>query len=328
MKIVFQFPGQSSRYPRMLENLANLSAASAALVEQASDLLRRDLARHYQQDAPDAYRTNRDIQIAVFLANHIFLSELERAGVCAVASLGLSLGEWNHLVHIGALTFEDALAAVDARGVAYDSGPPGALVAVFPIEELELESVVARARGAELLEIVSYNSPRQFVLGGESSAIARAARILEDERSLAVVRIEDHIAMHSTLFAGVAERFSATLDALPFATPRLSYWPNRLGRCEHNPSRVRFVELLATHVCRPVLWRTAIDHCLDVHSGATLVEVGPRSVLTNLLGRKWHPATPRFHTDAPTESARHLEEVIGALLAGNERESAVTGVRA
>lgn len=328
MKIVFQFPGQSSRYPRMLNTLASLSAASAAVVEQASDFLHSDLTRPNQKNACDEYRTNRDIQIAVFLANHIFMSELERAGVRAVASLGLSLGEWNHLVHIGALSFEVALAAVAARGVAYDSGPPGALVAVFPIEEPELESVVARACDGELLEIVGYNSPRQFVLGGETGAIARAARILDEEHALAVVRIEDHIAMHSTLFAGVAERFSATLDRLPFAMPRLTYLPNRLGRFEPDPSHARFVELLATHVCRPVLWRASIDHCLAAHSGATLVEVGPRTVLTNLLGRKWHPTTPRFHTDAPTEPARHLAEVIEALLVGSAPESAPTGARA
>ena len=47
--------------------------------------------------------TNRDVQIVVFLASQMYLAGLCAEGVDAVASMGLSLGEFSHLVHIGAL---------------------------------------------------------------------------------------------------------------------------------------------------------------------------------------------------------------------------------
>ncbi len=44
----------------------------------------------------------------MFVANHMMLSLLQAEGVDAELSLGLSLGEYNHLVHIGALELPEA----------------------------------------------------------------------------------------------------------------------------------------------------------------------------------------------------------------------------
>src|SRR5947209_4023010 len=100
------FPGQSSRYPEMIEKIVAADMGSAAVVARASQVLGRDLAAHYRAENPRIFATNRDVQIGVFLANHLHLGLLHRAGVDSAHSLGLSLGEYNHLVHIGALSFE------------------------------------------------------------------------------------------------------------------------------------------------------------------------------------------------------------------------------
>jgi len=97
------FPGQNSRYPSMLEKLVARDRESVQWIERASDVLGRDLARHYRSDNDGIFARNRDVQIGVFLANHLHWQSLERAGLRAGCSAGLSLGEYNHLVHIGAL---------------------------------------------------------------------------------------------------------------------------------------------------------------------------------------------------------------------------------
>src|SRR5436190_18392596 len=99
------------------------------------------------------FATNRDVQIGAFLANHLHLRGLERAGIAADISLGLSVGEYNHLVHIAALSFEDAVRLVEARGVAFDAGPDGAMAAVTPLETAALERVIRRARAYGFVEI-------------------------------------------------------------------------------------------------------------------------------------------------------------------------------
>ena len=107
MTLVFTFPGQSSRDPEMVARaFAMAPDAASAVFAEASDVLGRDVVRHYTEGKGSRFATNRDIQLGVFLVNHVHLRALEDAGVSAEHSLGLSLGEYNHVVHIGALAFE------------------------------------------------------------------------------------------------------------------------------------------------------------------------------------------------------------------------------
>ncbi len=311
MTLVWMFPGQSSRYPGMIDKLAGLDPANRATLEQASELLGRDLGAHYHADNDQAYARNRDVQIGVFLANHMFLTVLEQAGLVAQASLGLSLGEWNHLVHVGALDWSQALLAVEQRGEAYDAGPAGAMASVFPIGLGELQEVCDRVKDLGVLEVVNLNSPRQQVLSGETAALERALEILEEDHYCEATIIERQVPMHCSTFAPVGKRFREHLSTLTFAEPSLPYLPNRLGCIEAQPD---FVEMLSTHVHRPVLWRKSIALVLDEWPGATLVEVGPKRVLYNLLDRKWHKGVDKHHTDDSDDLAAHLTEVIETLL--------------
>jgi len=310
MPVVFMFPGQSSRYPGLLPKLAALSERNAALLDTASKLIGRDLGEHYRADNPEAFARNTDVQLGVFVANHMFLQLLQDAGVDAQLSLGLSLGEWNHLVHIGALEFDEALMAVQERGAAYDAGPRGAMASVFPMELDELQEVVDQARDVGLLEIVNLNSPRQQVLSGERAALDKALAILERDHFCEATIIEKQVPMHSSLFAPVADRFASYLSQLSFGKPRLPYFPNRLAQLIAEPTKDQYVELLSSHVSNPVLWRASIDVVLANHPDAVLVEVGPKRVLFNLIDKKWHRGISKLHMDSVEDTGAHIAQVL------------------
>jgi [acyl-carrier-protein] S-malonyltransferase len=316
------FPGQSSRYPGMIGKIAGLDPIGGEILERASMVLDRNLAAHFAKENEAAYEKNRDVQIGVFLASHLFLAMLEARGVQAEHSLGLSLGEYNHLVHIGALPFEEALRAVHARGRAYDAGPRGIMASACPIGLEALEAVAARAREQTggVVEVVNLNSPRQHVLSGDARAVEEAIRILEDEHYVQAVVIERQVPMHASIFEPVGAAFRRHLETVRFERPRRPYLPNRLGRVLERPSREDFVELLATHVHRPVLFRDSIDHLVARVGDAAFIEVGPMATLHNLLDRKWH-AVKRLHTDSVEDTARHFEGVVAqALEAGRGAE--------
>lgn len=316
MTLVFMFPGQSSRYPGMLDKLAQLHPRAAEVLGLASDALGRDLRSHYSEDNAAAFEHNVDVQIGVFVANHMMLSALQAQGVDADLSLGLSLGEYNHLTHIGALDFVDALRLVKARGEAYDAGPRGYMASVQPLDLEALEEVVeaVRGQGHGVLEIVNLNSPRQHVLSGEQAAVEAAVALLEDEHYVVPTIIERQVPMHSSLFTGVGEALRPHLRRARFRPTRRPYLPNRLGAPLTSASHDDFVSLLADHVHTPVLWRRSIDHLIASHPDAVLVEVGPRQVLFNLLDRKW-VNRPRFCTDSREDAAAHLGGVIESLRA-------------
>lgn len=303
MTLVFMFPGQSSRDPGMIERAIGLSADGVRIVEEASELVGLDLRARCR--AADAFATNREVQLAVFVTNHLHLCALRERGVDTPTSLGLSLGEYNHLVHVGALRFADAVRLVDARGRAYDDGPEGAMLVAFPIELADLAEAIERARAHGVLEVVNLNSPTQHVLAGERPAVDAAARILEDELFVAAVRIDDRVPMHSSIFRPAADAFRPALDAARIRPPVHPYLPNALGHRLECPSSDEIRALLYRHVHQPVLFRKSVEHLVANHPDATFLEVGPRAVLYGLLSRRW-VSNRRFKTDAEAEPHRAL----------------------
>lgn len=300
MKPVFMFSGQSSRYPEMIESLlARAPEVAEPIMALASTTLGRDLRAHFRPENPDIFATNQDVQVGVFLANHIHLCALEAAGLSADLSLGLSLGEYNHLVHIGALEFSEALRLVAARGAAYDAGPEGAMASVFPLDLEDLEEVVARVTEHGPLEISNLNSPSQNVISGSRAAIEAIKPILDEEHSCECVIIEHKIPMHASMFRPVATALRHALEAAAWSTPSRPYLPNVLAHFEDQPTSERIMELLGRHVYQPVLWRQSIEYIVNLHPDAVFIEVGPRSVLYNLLSRKWLK-NERYRTDTPT----------------------------
>lgn len=314
MTLIYMFPGQSSRYPGMLHKLGKLHAPNRALLAAASDMLHRDLGKHYTIENADVFGRNRDIQIGVFLANHMFLQILESHGIQAKQSMGLSLGEWNHLVHIGAVDFWDALLAVEQRGEAYDNGPRGCMASISPISAEELQEVCHRVKEVGVLEITNFNSPSQQVLSGETAAVERALEILEEDYYVQAVVIERQVPMHCSIFEPAGQRFKAHLESMTFQKPGLPYLPNRLARIEENPQKETFVELLSSHVYRQVFWRQSIDYVIEHVDTPIFIEVGPLAVLFNMLNKKWGKWT-KFKMDTAEDTKSHQEKIISELKA-------------
>lgn len=288
----------------MIARVSMSSPACAAVLDRASDLLGRDLSAHYAKGT-EALTCNRDVQVGVFLANHLHLTALEAHGGRGDRSLGLSLGEYNHLVHIGALSFDAALRLVDARGMLYDAGPEGMMASVFPLATPALEAVVDASRSRGVVEIGGYNSPSQHVLTGERAAVRHALEIIEQEHYAQSVIIEQQIPMHCSLFRPVAEQLRSHLEQAPWRVPHAPYLPNATGQPITDPTREDFIEQLTDHVHRPVRWRESIELLATAHPEAIFVETGPQAVLYNLLQKRWLQTT-KLKTDDPTDPLKTL----------------------
>ena len=112
--LIFLFPGQSSRDPEMLERL---EAVHGGVAKRA----RQRIQARLQPGAP-----NSEVQLNITTLNLTYLELANTHGLAAQASAGMSLGEYSHLVHIGAIEAEACLDLIAARGRAYDAGPSGA----------------------------------------------------------------------------------------------------------------------------------------------------------------------------------------------------------
>lgn len=275
----------------MLADAARLAPECGALLEQASEALGRDLLAKDNSPEPPS---NRDVQVGVLLTSLMHMRALELAGVSASASMGLSLGEYAHLVHIGALDPLDAIKLVDARGALYEDGPRGKMVAVFPMPHDELADVLREVSG--VVEIVNLNSPSQNVIAGDIDAVDEVVAILDRDHMVEAVVIEPRIPMHCSMFRGVGERLRPHLANTTWRPPRMSYRPNVDADVLASPASDDFVERLVRHVSEPVHWRASIERRVEEEPSTVFVEVGPGRVLTNLLSRRWL-TNHKLHTD-------------------------------
>jgi [acyl-carrier-protein] S-malonyltransferase len=311
---VFMFPGQSSRNPTMIEKILAKDPPSRAIVTHASAVLGRDLAAHYRSSNARIFDRNCDVQVGVFLASYLHCKLVERRGVVASWSLGLSLGEYNHLVHIGALSFETALKLVDARGLLYDQGPRGLMVSIFPLDAATIESVIKHLDVGRQVVLGLRNSPTQQVISGERDAVERVIAALDEETLISAIEIEQ-IPMHAPAFCHVASQFRKILDQVSFETPKLPYVPNARAVILDHPDPAVIRECLVEHVSTPVHWQRSVDTLAESVAGARFVEVGPGTVLFNLFGRGWMPGS-RARTDNEEEWDNHLTSLVTQLCDG------------
>lgn len=299
MTTVLMFPGQSSCHAQMLTRIVSAWPPAAAVIAEASDILSRDLGRHYLPDNTAIFARNRDIQVGVFLCSYLHQRALAARGVGGDLSLGLSLGEYNHLVHIGALDFPAALRLVDARGAAYDDGPESMMASIFPMSVEEIEPYLALARAVGVVDVANLNSPSQNVIAGERAAVEAAIALIEEEApEVQAVVIERRIPTHTPVFRPVAAALAPHLEAAPWQVPALPYVANVLGEMIAEADGATIARLLRRHVYSPVRWRHSIDLLATRYPDARFVEVGPGAVLFNLLQRRWH-ANPKYRTDTP-----------------------------
>lgn len=308
------FPGQSSATPGLLVRARLAHAASAHVVDAACRVLGAERTSRYLSRDGVTLQSNRDVQLCVFLATQMYLTALASEGVHADQSLGLSLGEYSHLVEIGALDLEDALALVDERGRCYDDAPPGVMVSVLAVDHDAVAEVVARAQVHGLVVISNYNAPTQHVLAGTREAVAWAAATLEDEYMAITNTIEERVPMHSPLMRDAAEAFAPALMRAPWRTPMRAYWPNVAGAPLARTGPADFVGHLTRHVSEPVRWHTSIEAVAAAHPDASFVEVGPGGVLHNMLKRaKRGVRCARVDGLDEAEPAAHFQSIVEVL---------------
>lgn len=311
--MILLFPGQSSRDAAMFARLDSVApGAGAAAKRRAEEALGAPLDTRFE--------TNAAVQCAVLETTFEYLRLAREAGLVPDASAGLSLGEYAHLVAIGALDAAGARELVLARGRCYDGGPAGVMAAVHPLDPAVVESLAAEISSAagdvNAVRVSNYNSPTQCVVAGDPAAVDELLRRAEEHFASGQV-IEHRIPMHTPRFAPVVTRFRPALVRAAWRVPHSEYWPNVDAAPIASASAEAIVERLARHVSEPVRWRQTIDAFLARYDEPVFVEVGPLQVLTRMLSRRWIGRARAFALDlmddanAPAFAAR-LEEIRAA----------------
>jgi [acyl-carrier-protein] S-malonyltransferase len=197
---------------------------------------------------------------------------------------GHSLGEYSALVAAGALTLEDAVRLVRARGTVMQDAVPagiGAMAAVMSVDEATLDALCRECAGEEVVSPANYNAPGQIVIAGHAGAVSRVCDRVGSVHGRAIP-LKVSAPFHCALMAPAARTFETALDGIRVLPPRFPVVANFDARPNLDPARVK--ELLVRQVDGAVRWEQAVRFMHE--AGVTVaLEIGPGKVLTGLSKR-------------------------------------------
>jgi len=287
-KTAFLFPGQGAQAVGMGGQLVAASAGAKRLFDEAREILGFDLLELCVNGPAERLNATDVSQPAIYVASLAALIKLkeEQPNVAddAVATAGLSLGEYTALVFADALSFADGLSVVRHRGQAMQAAAeatPSGMVSVLGLDLAAVEELVAAARPAGTLEVANRLCPGNIVVSGTLPACDTVVQLAE-AKGAKTVRLAVAGAFHTDIMRPADEKLAKVLAGVTVRPARIPVWSNVDAKPHTDPDEIR--ALLVRQVLTPVLWEDTMRGLLAA-GVEKFYEVGPGRVLAGLLKR-------------------------------------------
>jgi acyl transferase domain-containing protein/NAD(P)H-dependent flavin oxidoreductase YrpB (nitropropane dioxygenase family)/acyl carrier protein len=284
-KIACLFSGQGSQYPGMLRDLfvyfpllRDLPGAPeyAALIYPPSAYDEEARAQ-----AQLALTDTRNAQPALGLVELAAFKWLRGLGLAPDMLGGHSYGELAALAAAGAFDIDTLLRLSRARAacmMAAVGDDPGAMAAV----RLDAPALAALLADFPTVVLANQNSPVQTVISGPTADVRAASAWLE-RQGVGTRAIDTACAFHSPLMGNAESLFAAAVAAEDIGALQVPVYGNiDAAPYENDAAAIR--ARLARHIASPVRFVCEIQRMYE-DGARVFLEIGPRQVLTGLVGR-------------------------------------------
>lgn len=284
--IAFVFPGQGSQTVGMLSDMAEYPEVQQTF-QEASTALGYDLWDLVRQGPAEELDKTMKTQPALLAASYAIWRVIHaHKTVKPVFLAGHSLGEYTALVCAGAISFQDAIKVVAARGQYMQEAVPvgqGGLAAIVGLDDDAVKELCQKAKiGEEVLTPVNFNSPGQVVIGGHIAAVERAIGLAKESGARLAKLLPVSVPSHCQLMKPAAEKLAQLLKTVSIETPRIPVINNVDVAIYHDPESIR--DGLARQLFMPVRWVEVVK-AISQAGVASIIECGPGKVLTGLNKR-------------------------------------------
>ncbi len=279
----FVFPGQGSQYCGMGRDLYEQFPEARALMDRADSILGYPITEIMFNGTEEVLKQTRYTQLAIFLHSYAAATLLGRQGVGMAA--GHSLGEYTALCFAGSIGFDDAVRLVARRGeLMQEAGQrnPGTMAAIIGMPDAALDSLLAEAGTAGVVQAANFNSPGQIVLSGDIDAVRKAVELAPGKGARMAKELVVSGAFHSPLMKPAEKELAEALNATEIRDAEIPVCMNVVAGPVTEAAEIR--ANLIRQLTSSVLWSQSV--LAMVEAGVTeFVEVGPQKVLQGLIKR-------------------------------------------
>jgi len=283
----FVFPGQGSQSVGMLRDLAAHHAEIQQVFAEASEVLGFDLWELVCDGPEEDLNRTENTQPAMLAADvavwrvWTVCSEIRPAWMA-----GHSLGEYSALVCANAISFEDAVRLVRARGrLMQNAVPPGdgAMAAILGLEDERLVQLCkSTSMPGGVVSAANFNAPGQVVIAGHSAAVRRVVDRAKSEGAKRSVVLPVSVPSHCSLMTDAAESLNPILANTPCYPPQTPVLHNVDVAVHESPDEIR--SALVAQMYRSVRWSETVKS-MCAKGVNRFVECGPGKVLSGLSKR-------------------------------------------
>jgi [acyl-carrier-protein] S-malonyltransferase len=279
----YLFPGQGSQFTGMGKDLYDTYPAAKNIFDRAAALLDFDIKGICFDGPPEKLTQTRFSQPAIFVVSiaalEVFKSHPKAGNFQAKFAAGLSLGEATALCAAGAISFDDGVRFVKARGQFMDEAAaekPGLMAAVLGLGLAEVEKV-CQATGAE---VGNLNAPGQIVISGRKAAVEEAIERLRQDGARKVIPLDVSGAFHSSCMESACHRIEKALKDVEIHAPAIPVVSNLTANIEENPAQIK--QNLIWQMNHRTLWEDSMRFIIS-KGVKTFIEFSPGKVLKGLL---------------------------------------------
>jgi [acyl-carrier-protein] S-malonyltransferase len=279
---------QTEEFIRIFQNALNEVNPQAKF--NAMEILANETSSMWSQTAfvqPLTYTLS-------ILTNNLFQN---KKTVCTPSyMLGHSLGAFSALTGAGALTFEQGIKIVTARGKFMQEESEKTNTGMCVILGLKQESIneICQKTGAV---IALLNAPTAFTLGSSRDIFPKIEQEAAQLGARKTIRLETSGAFHTKAMQGAYEKFKEFFSTIALQKPQTPVVTNVSGVSSVDPEELK--NDVIESIINPVNWMRMINF-LKSNTVISYIEIGPGTSLSSLC---------RIN-DIPREQILHAKTII------------------
>ncbi|MCI8636392.1 MAG: ACP S-malonyltransferase [Clostridia bacterium] len=284
MKLGFLFPGQGSQSVGMGKDLYEKYEEVRNIYDKVKEITGIDIAKNTFDGPEEVLNETKYTQLAILTMSLGILEILNKKGIKADISSGLSLGEYTALIYSKALSLEDGIKLVQKRGQYMGELVPKGewlMAAILGMDEAQVEEVCKRVTKGFVVP-ANFNTTGQIVISGEKEAVEEAEIIAKELGAKKVRVLKTAGPFHTKKLEDASSAYRKELEVVEFNDFETTVIKNLDGIEYKKEDNVK--DILEKHIISPVRFSNGLQTMINLGVD-TFVEIGPGKALSGFVKR-------------------------------------------